>query len=994
MNPRCRRCYATCATVDDYCAWCGVALVDLEVSPARSVLRDDTDRVELTVRNKGVLDGSLALRSADTRDFPAWLLGGVETDRAVALGPGEAQTLELKVEPNRLPSGRLRQDHERATGHHVVPLVTDALRWDPRRRVAARRKLTVELAAQSKPRVAPEVIAYRFLPVERVTGGEIEAHAIEVVNEGGHPIELVAVEVEDAPVGTLEGLHRLPARAVVVVPPLSRAHTLGPDQGYTCKLAIKYDEGLASDAEAGDAVRAVLGGEVGLFAAEIRFRFQGAEPVVAARVEGIIGRGPRVELADQVDNIVRAASGPARGQVRVRNPGAVAVKVLGVDVLTPDGEPAPEEDWLKLDTVERGLWLPAGGERDLELWVDPGARSREELDEPWGERIIRVRHDGLPDEQGERHLETKISAELGRVKTLETAVIGVDFGTSNSSVCLLHGESGRAEPLVLDPKAGEEQLASLLFYRGHGQSELSPFLFGRAAENAASINYANLVRSIKSVVARDPETVFNFVETGPSGTRQLATYQSQDLLEIFIAELKRRAEAGVRRLPAQLLGDLGLLDTGVRFERAVFTHPVGVGDPVIGSLHRAAIRAGLGDPGFDRFKADDTLDEALAAVVAFVYIVASGTDLQVTDDERVLCIDVGGGTTDMAAVQVQGLAAFHAGKGQRVDLTLLASGGDARFGGDDLDRLLGERILDGLEQGPQGALFDVAGVRRAMGFPSFESFRRSTLERYEGSTIDPRELSERARQLYGKATDVLRAAERAKVALTSDPAVTVVPPVDDWPLKNPRAQRPAGLRIELELTRGEAQRLYADVFQDCAGLVVPVLDDAGWSFDEITCVLFTGQGSRVPELREAILGKLQSGRTRPLPTVVHPDGLAGFDPKRCVAMGAAVWGDSKMGGGGWLKIVHRGEDALSSSLQTRRGPRFVDVEGLTAGAPLPARGLCVFAEPARALTLYRTRKLAFSFELPEPRTEVELVAHSDHRVVAIVDGVEIEGVPS
>ena len=988
---RCRSCQTVFAEVDDWCAFCGAPLANFSLTPTRAVLRGDTREVELVVENHGVKAGAFALRSADVRAFPEWLSArGVVVDRARALAPGERASLTLEVDPDRLPSGARRKDHERSSGHHKVPLVTASLHWQGAR--SDRASLHVELAAQSRPRVSPEVIAYRFLPLEEVLGGELEAHEVSVVNEGGHEIELNRTSVDDAPLGELEGLVHLPAAAIVVVPPLVRAHTLGPDEVYAQKIGLRLDEGLDHPA-----VHAVLRGALGVFAADVSFGFDGSDAEANVRVEGIVGFGPRLRLEGEQSNIVRASSGPTRGSLMVKNPGAVSVNVSKTEVLLPNGEPAPEDDWLKLEGVnQRQTSVAPQGQREISFWVDPARRPKDELDEPWGERILRVRHDGIAGETGQR-LETKISAELGRVRTLRTAVIGVDFGTSNSSVCLLHGESGHAASLVLDPEAGEEQLASLMFYRGKLGPSQTPFLFGKAAENAASINFANLVRSIKSVVARDPETVFNFVETGQKGARQLATYRSQDLLEIFIGELKRRAESGVRRLPADLLGALGLLDTGVRFERAVFTHPVGVASDVVAALFRAAQAAGLApaqatEADQERFFEDDTLDEALAAVVAFTYVVASKSDEEfaVGDTERVLCIDVGGGTTDMAAVEVKGIASFRAGTAERVELLLLASGGDARFGGDDLDRLLAEHLLSAIERDPEGQSLDVAGVRSATGYPSFESFRRAVLERYEGTTADGGALAERARQLFGTATDLLRAAERAKVALTKEAAVNLIAPTSEWPRRGQTAQQRA-LRLEVELTRGEAQRLYAPKFAACAELAVPVTTDAGWSFDDITCVLFTGQGSRVPELQEAILAKIQSGRTTPLPKVIAPGGLKGFDEKRCVAMGAAVWGDSKSGGGGWLSIKNRGDDALSTALQTRRGPRFVDVEGLQAGASLPARGTHRFAEPARALTLYRGRKLAYRFEFSRPMREVAIVAHSDHEVVVMIGDEEIRG---
>jgi len=435
---QCLRCGANVSNADDYCGFCGAPLRELSLTPARIVLREDLQGADIKIRSRGVFGASFVLRASDIRHFPAWLKHVDNADSSTTLARGEEKTLSLSFAPEALPSGSARENHERARGHHVVELLTDSLVWDNINHCAARKTLRLELAAQSKPRARPEVISYRFLPSHLIESDKLRAHRVKVINEGGHAIDLVSITVREAPLGKSDNLPRIDAEAIVVVPPLVRAHRLEPDGVYDAKFALKLEEGAL-------AKYAPKNG-LALFAAELVFSFRGKSKDAVARIEGVVGLAPTLSHSDEVENIIRAAGGPAPGHISFKNTGSIALRISGFEVLLDDQSPVQKRDWLTVSGLKSGTLLPAGGEHSIDLWVDPQVRTPDTMDMAWDKRIVRVYHDGESthhDDEGNAYIDTPISAELGTIRALSGAVVGVDFGTSNSSVCLLHGQSGR-----------------------------------------------------------------------------------------------------------------------------------------------------------------------------------------------------------------------------------------------------------------------------------------------------------------------------------------------------------------------------------------------------------------------------------------------------------------------------------------------------------------------------------------------------------------------
>ena len=943
----CPACGARCRVDDAACGACGGALARLVVLDARRRVDATTTTVTVEIENSGVVAAALVLRRIDARTFPPWLIAGPILDEAITVEAGARVAVRFDLDPAKLPAAGASTSTN--PGRVVVPLVTSLVRFDAERGRVIRRVLAVELAINGRIAVSPTHAEVPFLSVEQLRAGFV--HVVELKNDGGHGLAVSIVDI------AVEG------PVVVDVTPDLGGRIV--DAGDTVAVSLAF--GAAVDIDAACAAAPV--------AARVVVRWTFADSTSRATVIGLtIGRGPSVVV---VDNPVIHTSGHARrALVVVENPGQRPVRLQAALV-------GDEVDGAWLHVVDdRPVVLGPGQRHGIELVVSPEARAEHALEQPWGERRLRLQHDGWQPHKDDRTVDVAITAELGRTRALDEATLGVDFGTSYSSVSMFHGPSGTLHALPLDRASGREALASLLFFTGdggRGGSSVDGFLFGVAAENAAPQNFTNLVRQLKSVVARAPDSEWNFVDDVDGAHRGRVTKKTTpELLARFFAEIKRRAEDGLRALPLPFLAELDLVDIGVRFRHAVFSHPVGVDDVMLRALHDAASASGLTTMDFDTFKRERCVDEALAAVLAWVYLAASlpESDIPLVDEDHLLCFDAGGGTCDVAAVAIKNLGTFRRRPGHgAVDVELLANGGDPRFGGTDVDRLLASWLLEEAQARAEMQGVDIDALRRALFYPSYEAWRRAR------GDIDVDGTTQRSRTIFHKSSDLLRAAERIKKTLSESPSASFVFVVDEWPKR--QATPPSGARVEIAISRERFEGVCRHAFDGAAALIDPVIDAAGWRADNVTTVLFTGQTSKIPALRRAVIARLMARRQplAPPPIVVEPGRVAAFDVKRCVAQGAAILGDSRRGGGGWLRVTRRSQSALSAPLQMRRGPLLVDVIGLEAGRELPASGNVSLGEASTRLVLYRAGQPAFELRWDEPATDITVVVESEGKIV-------------
>ena len=975
----CQHCRTTCSLHDRYCAACGTPLVQLrwraddgdwQEQGGRLAIRRGSSATTITIQNQGPVPAGLVLLADSLQQLPPWVLREQLQERAIIIEPGGQAELEVPYVARQLEA-LFRSRSEHPSGQPVATEARLALLTTLCRRTElgwTARSLNIDLQVARDPWLRPGGSSYRFLPTELLEG-EPFIHTLRLHNEHAEPIEIIDLQVGDtpdlvAPPASIAGLPlRLEAASIARLRADGAPRSLQPGQSSELSLQLALRPG------------AIPAGSVGWFSLLVRCRYRHSTPgSVQAIVEGVVGRAPRLVALDAPRTEHPALDHAATFPLRVANPGDLPLRITAIELLRADGQPCPEgqPDWFELQGIEVGTVLGPGHERGLRYELRPDKRPFDELDSEWCVRRVRLHHDGWGDVD-QRVLELEVGAQLGRVRVATGIHLGIDFGTSSSMVCLVRGENQIALQLDNDAQS-REQLPSLMYYRGLSEDDPNgdPFLYGHEADASAGIEPSNLVRSIKSVIAQHPSTRYHFLEELEPGRYRRRTYAPQHLLDLFITELRRRAERAVSNLSVQQLRTLQLDSGKVRFVQAIFSHPVEVSADMKQALMKSAHAAGLNreQRSADDFLAGACVDEATAAALAYVYARMSGevaADRPHMDLERVLGFDVGGGTTDVAAVEIRDMASFVAGSNDTITVSLEVTAGNPLFGGDDLDELVAAWVLEEItrQSTEQGAPIAATEIEQAVGFRSFaeyyNGFKARRAHRRRGST-DEDALQDQARAIYHKAMEVLRKSEEAKCALSYTDSYELNFSGEAWP----RRGRPKALdNFVVNVRRDRFEVAVREQARKQAPLVERVRANAGWDWASVTTMLFTGQGTRVPAIREELLAHVQAKRgvqAEPL-IIVQPDDGSGFDPKRCVAMGAAIWGTRQ--DAAWITVRNRLAEVLTFDLQRPWGPfRYETVPGLERGTPLPIRATIDFDSPRGSLELYKDRKLHVTFSFP------------------------------
>ena len=388
---------------------------------------------------------------------------------------------------------------------------------------------------------------------------------------------------------------------------------------------------------------------------------------------------------------------------------------------------------------------------------------------------------------------------------------GLDFGTSNSTV----GWSRPGQPALLPLEDGKVTLPSVVFFHAedlnasYGRAALADYLSGHEGR---------LMRSLKSLLG----TAMIDEHTELMG--QALPFRR--LLEQFIGELKRRAEHAA----------------GKPFSRAVVGRPVFFVDD---------------NPKADQL-AEQTLREIAHAVgfkdVAFQFepiAAAFDYESQITREELVLVVDIGGGTSDFSLVRLS--PERDAKTDRREDI--LANGG-IHIGGTDFDKYLslasvmpmlgmGSELISG-RQMPSAQFFNLATWHTI----NFAYTRKSWAEIQDmrRHALDKDKLARLMNLVQQRSGHWLALqVEAAKIALSEADTTTIE----------------LG-RIEpgqsFTLMRADFDHAISHLVTSIETTVKNLLQDAGVRTTDIDTVFFTGGSSSVPLLRERISALLPDAR--------------------------------------------------------------------------------------------------------------------------------------
>src|SRR5512133_1264024 len=334
--------------------------------------------------------------------------------------------------------------------------------------------------------------------------------------------------------------------------------------------------------------------------------------------------------------------------------------------------------------------------------------------------------------------------------------IGIDLGTTNSLVAWV---DDRNRPQVLPVDEGRPLLPSAVHYGPDGAVEV-----GAAARRRAPERPIDTILSVKRFMGRGPGDVrpedrgiYRFDEAGAvvrlrvDGDRR-AVSPVEVSAEILKA-LKRAAAAGLGEHPAG----------------CVITVPAYFDDAQRQATRDAGRLAGL--------EVLRLLNEPTAAAIAY------GLDKRAEGTFAVF--DLGGGTFDVSILRLE-----------RGIFEVLATGGDTHLGGDDFDRVVASRLLDG-------------GLAPATSSPSPAVLRGA-----------------------------VAAAQRIREALTTQDAVEA------------DVELPDGFRLRARLSRGELEALLQPVLDRTTAPCRTALADA--RLERVDGVVLVGGTTRTPLVRRHV----------------------------------------------------------------------------------------------------------------------------------------------
>ncbi|HEY5704694.1 MAG TPA: Hsp70 family protein [Terrimicrobiaceae bacterium] len=222
-------------------------------------------------------------------------------------------------------------------------------------------------------------------------------------------------------------------------------------------------------------------------------------------------------------------------------------------------------------------------------------------------------------------------------------IVGIDLGTTNSLI----GAMDSGFPILFADSAGNRLTPSVVYFPEKGEPVVGyeALRYGTGA-----------IFSVKRLMGRrvgEAEEIRNVVgrQGGPARLRAGGrTLSPEDVSAVILRKLKADAERVL----------------GFTVDRAVITVPAYFNDAQRAATKRAGELAG--------FAVERLLAEPTAAALAY------GLD-RLADKAKIAVYDLGGGTFDVSVLELNG-SVFQ----------VLATNGDTRLGGDDLDAAIAERF--------------------------------------------------------------------------------------------------------------------------------------------------------------------------------------------------------------------------------------------------------------------------------------------------------------
>jgi Fe-S protein assembly chaperone HscA len=430
-------------------------------------------------------------------------------------------------------------------------------------------------------------------------------------------------------------------------------------------------------------------------------------------------------------------------------------------------------------------------------------------------------------------------------------VVGIDLGTTNSLVAYV--EDGA--PVVIRDGDGDALVPSVVSFADDAT------YVGRAAERRLTSEPSRTVYSIKRFMGRGIDDVAGEAQLLPfkvageaggvvriaAGARELTP---PEISALILRELKRRAE--------EFFAARGDVDPDV--DRAVITVPAYFND-----AQRTATRDAGRIAGLEVLR---IINEPTAASLAY------GLDRRKSG--LIAVYDFGGGTFDISILRVED-GVFQ----------VLATNGDTHLGGDDIDRVFTQLLLDTLER--HGVIVHREGA-------------------YDAELLQA----------------VRKAVIAAKHELSEREAADVVLPGFSLTDAGTIARRP-GAEYRMRLTRAAFEQEIGPIVERTLVPCRRALADAQLQPSQIDEVVLVGGSTRIPMVRTLVAGLF--GRTP------HAE----LDPDEVVALGAAVQADILVTGNREMLLLD--VTPLSLGIETMGG---VTSKIILRNSTIPATGSEMF----------------------------------------------------